>query len=130
MSNVTSETNPRDLKDLPKLWDRRLKACSKLESAEVALLKKAQAQVGAEVPQNQRPTMRLKPSWAPFSLGWLGIGEKVDTITWARNEITTCTQELTVKREALATGIDGGTNSPTDEYPPLSSAFIMFNTQM
>ncbi|EKM59100.1 uncharacterized protein PHACADRAFT_169556 [Phanerochaete carnosa HHB-10118-sp] len=31
----------RDLKDMPKLYERRLKACNKLESAETALLRKA-----------------------------------------------------------------------------------------
>ena len=38
------------------------------------------------VPQDQRPQHRL--GWIPF------VGEKVDTIDWARKEIHVCTQLL------------------------------------
>lgn len=101
---------------MPKIYDRRVKACKVLESAQVKLIKSAQkrhneaqgkvaklekkgkpipgkvhraATMYADeseegirigemlVPREQRPKHRLKPKWAPFGLGFLGIGQKV-----------------------------------------------------
>ena len=81
------------------------------------------------VPRSQRPTLRLKPKWAPFSLGFLGIGTKVDTIEWARKEIEEIEPQLEKSREqlredALSPGTEG------DTYPPRSSAFIRFRSQI
>ncbi|EDR08235.1 uncharacterized protein LACBIDRAFT_297697 [Laccaria bicolor S238N-H82] len=102
----------RNLKDLPDIYDRRLAACSKLESAETALLRTAaklrlkdekangpkseksqEANIeeaptaqAIEVPVGDRPQHRLGS--IPF------IGKKVDTIEWARQEIAECTRLL------------------------------------
>ncbi|WWD10359.1 hypothetical protein V865_008494 [Kwoniella europaea PYCC6329] len=81
------------------------------------------------VPRNKRPTYRIKPKWAPFGLGFLGIGKKVDAIDWARKEIQYTTTELEKGRELLEQDISSpGTSA--DHYPPLSSAFIHFNQQI
>lgn len=45
------------------------------------------------VPQDQRPQHRL--GWIPF------VGEKVDTIDWARKEIQVCTQLLEKGRAVI-----------------------------
>ncbi|KAK4689955.1 calcium permeable stress-gated cation channel, partial [Tremellales sp. Uapishka_1] len=81
------------------------------------------------VPRNQRPTTRLKPSWAPFGLGFLGIGEKVDTIEWARKVIQERNEGLSKSREQLRKDVQTpGIGEET--YPPLNSAFIHFNQQI
>ncbi|KAF9259050.1 DUF221-domain-containing protein [Marasmius fiardii PR-910] len=108
----------RDLGELPEIYERRLKACSKLESAETKLLsiaskmklkeqnERAKGKSSdpestpshsndniPEVPKDQRPTHKL---------GFLGLfGEKVDTIEWARKEIRTCTQLLEEARSKI-----------------------------
>ncbi|KIK55038.1 hypothetical protein GYMLUDRAFT_249051 [Collybiopsis luxurians FD-317 M1] len=101
----------RDLKELPDLYDRRLKACNKLESAENKLLSiaakrrlKAEKEAGKEkdaeaqgssvaVPENERPTHKL---------GFLGLfGEKVDSIEWARSEIRVCNELLEAGRAKI-----------------------------
>lgn len=104
----------RNLKELPDIYDRRLAACNKLESAETALLrtaaklrqeeqkKSAKADdadpkkavdpeiapldLGTAVPRDQRPSHRL--GLIPF------IGQKVDTIEWTRKEIQDCNELL------------------------------------
>ncbi|WVF72428.1 hypothetical protein IAT40_007243 [Kwoniella sp. CBS 6097] len=81
------------------------------------------------VPRNKRPSYRIKPKWAPFGLGFLGIGQKVDAIDWARKEIAHCSVELEKSRAQLEKDITSvGTSS--DYYPPLNSAFIHFNQQI
>lgn len=81
------------------------------------------------VPRDKRPTFRIKPKWAPFGLGWMGVGQKVDTIDWARNEIATCSTALDEGREQLRRDVESiGTEE--DHYPPLNSAFIRFNQQI
>ncbi|KAH7886828.1 hypothetical protein F5I97DRAFT_1936442 [Phlebopus sp. FC_14] len=119
----------RDLKELPAVYDRRLTACGKLESAEATLLstaaklraesvKKAEKQADnayeldrtdaerdislAErlVPRHKRPTHRLPAGFMPFSLPF--IGEKVDTIEWFRNEIVATTVLLRHGRNTIA----------------------------
>jgi hypothetical protein len=101
----------RDLKELPDIYDRRLKACNKLEGAENKLLKiaaqrqlKAQKEAGKEkdteaqdsslsVPESERPTHKL---------GFLGLfGEKVDSIEWARSEIRVCNELLDAGRAKI-----------------------------
>ncbi|KAG0704929.1 hypothetical protein DFH29DRAFT_988817 [Suillus ampliporus] len=125
----------RDLKELPSVYDRRLAACGKLESAETSLLstasklrrkalKKANgagdpspaddpernvALAERLVPQDQRPSHRLPAGFMPFSLPF--IGEKVDTIDWCRQEIATATGLLINGRQALA---DEGISQPED----------------
>ena len=81
------------------------------------------------VPRSMRPRRRLKPAWAPFALGWLGIGEKIDTIDWARREIAVCGAGLEKSRAQLQQDV----NTPgigKETYPPLNSAFIHFNQQI
>ncbi|KAG2068049.1 DUF221-domain-containing protein [Suillus decipiens] len=116
----------RDLKELPSIYDRRLAACGKLESAETSLLstaakirrkalKKANgasdpspsadperdvALAERLVPRDQRPSHRLPAGFMPFSLPL--IGEKVDTIDWCRQEIAATTGLLTQGRQILA----------------------------
>ncbi|KAJ8075602.1 phosphate metabolism protein 7 [Marasmius tenuissimus] len=97
----------RNLKELPEIYERRMKACNKLEAAETKLLsiaaktklkeQKGKGKKGHEdpeaasaphdiVPRDQRPTHKL---------GFLGLfGEKVDSIDWARQEIRTCNELL------------------------------------
>jgi hypothetical protein len=120
----------RDLKDIPDLHDRRLKACNMLESAGTSLLNMAikrnhKKQKNAEktghkdsnsasdpevargvlmeelVPRQERPSHRLPPfSWMPFSLPL--IGKKVDTIEWARDQVHELNTQLEQRREILA----------------------------
>ena len=127
-----------DLKELPDLYDRREKACKKLESAETKLLKLATKQIAKNKKKNQSPpeldaeaskgeiTRYVPKKKRPtHKLGMLGLfGKKVDTIDWAREEIATTTKELDAEREILL----GGNGSA--KYPPESSAFIQFHTQM
>lgn len=122
-----------DLKKLPSIYDRRLAACGKLESAETSLLSTAaklrrkalkngdgageplgsadpEGNVGlAErlVPKDKWPSHRLPAGFMPFSLPL--IGEKVDTIDWCRKEIVTTTELLIKGRQTL-----------TDEGPALA----------
>lgn len=81
------------------------------------------------VPRDKRPTHRIKPKWAPFGLGFLGVGQKVDTIDWARNEIATCAAGLQEGREQLHRDVQS-VGTEDDVYPPLNSAFIHFNQQI
>ena len=127
----------RDLKDLPDAYDRRTQACLKLEAAEFKLLKTAVKAINKKkgpeaptqedleadkslidkyVPRNKRPTHRLGK--IPC------MGEKVDTIEWAREEIKDATRELDEKRDTLY-GPDG-----FDEYPAQSTVFVAFNKQI
>lgn len=134
----------RDLKDLPDLYERRLKASDQLESAEIALLKsglsrKKKADGGklpgtneieggtrvtdAFVPPNERPTHRLPV------LGFLPFGKKVDTIEWATQEILDTTQELEKERDILASEV-GAQENKDSKYPALNSVFVLFNQQI
>lgn len=97
------------------------------------------------VPKNKRPSHRLPLfSWMPFSLPL--IGKKVDTIEWARQELAETNQALRRARHQLARDVSmtadfpgTHTNDPNllcadsataQTYPPLNSAFILFNNQM
>ncbi|EIW55322.1 DUF221-domain-containing protein [Trametes versicolor FP-101664 SS1] len=183
----------RDLKDMPDIYERRLAAAKKLESAEVNLVntavklhnKKQKADVKASkkagkgdqrmsmdtandarpltapsivdaeqgevtlaeklVPKNKRPSHRLPvASWMPFSLPLMG--KQVDTIEWARQELTETNQLLHEARRQLARDVtttsnipEANTNHPdalkadpgsAQMYPALNSAFILFNNQI
>jgi calcium permeable stress-gated cation channel len=122
----------RDLKDMPDLYEHRLKTCNLLESAETALLgigvkrhKKKQKKAGNAsnketsstgdpeaprkalleelVPRPKRPSHRLPLfSWM-FSLPL--VGKKVDTVEWARDQVHELTTQLEQRREILARDI-------------------------
>ncbi|KAG6900296.1 hypothetical protein C0993_000269 [Termitomyces sp. T159_Od127] len=123
----------RNLKELPDIYDRRLAACNKLESAETSLLKTAaklrlaaikKAQKGGNaadleaaqsldvvsVPRDQRPQHRL--GWIPF------VGKKVDTIEWCRSEIRACSDLLTEGRTVIENdglGVRDRSDDPIDK---------------
>ncbi|KAB5589777.1 hypothetical protein CTheo_6774 [Ceratobasidium theobromae] len=155
----------RDLKELPDVYERRLKASDKLESAEFNLIatanklhrehtlalakaaKKGQdittvkapvpeadVEPGAStadklVPRDQRPTHRLPPfKFLPFGLPFMG--EKVDTIEWARKEVIEADAELIEGRKRLAEDRANVGVDMEENYPPLNSAFILFNQQI
>lgn len=99
------------------------------------------------VPRNERPSHRLPAfSWMPFSLPL--IGEKVDTIEWARQEVTDTSRILHEARCQLASDVSISSYDPESStghqdtlrhatrtgeaqtYPPLNSAFVLFNNQM
>jgi hypothetical protein len=122
----------RDLKDMPDLYNRRMKACGVLESGETSLLsvalkrhrkkQKKAAKAGNKenssagdpealpgalleelVPRKKRPTHRLPLfSWL-FSLPF--VGKEVDTIEWAREQVHDLTMQLEQRREILARDI-------------------------
>ena len=106
----------RNLKELPDVYDRRLAACDKLESAETSLLKTATklrlkavqtaAKNGTDVEASNLESIQVPESERPtHKLGFLGLlGQKVDSINWAREEIATCTQLLEEGREKLLDG--------------------------
>jgi len=81
------------------------------------------------VPRDQRPTHRLPPfKFLPFGLPFMG--EKVDTIEWSRKELLEAEQELTEGRRRLAEDINNVGVDMDENYPPLNSAFILFNQQI
>ncbi|KAJ7664278.1 hypothetical protein B0H17DRAFT_991245 [Mycena rosella] len=139
--------NPRTLAGV---YDRRIFACEKLESAETSFLSRAakrRLKTGGaskdrpEVEYSDRPMHRL---------GFLGlIGEKVDSIDWARGEIAACNKLLAEGQRMLremgepnqtpAEDADGflphsgdaeAKTMPLQGYPAISSAFVTFNRQI
>lgn len=65
------------------------------------------------VPKNKRPSHRLPVfSWMPFSLPF--IGKKVDTIEWARQELTETNQALRQARHQLARDVSTTTDLPAE----------------
>jgi calcium permeable stress-gated cation channel len=168
----------RNLKDMPDIYERRLDACARLESAETALLntatklrnkrakiarkkEKEVSQLASDpeqnlpladslVPKDKRPTHRLPVGFLPFSLPL--IGQKVDSIEWAKKEIAETThllreQRLTLAKDVATTSAEEAglppaqTNHPdrfrlhrgapqNQTYPPYNSAFILFNKQI
>lgn len=95
------------------------------------------------VPRDQRPTHRLPLGFLPFGLPF--ISKKVDTIDWAKEEIDRTNKELTKMQKVLAKEVISMTKSSRlfnmslremvqelekQTYPPLNSAFILFNNQM
>ncbi|KAG8794462.1 hypothetical protein FRC12_024241 [Ceratobasidium sp. 428] len=153
-----------DLKELPDIYDRRLAASKKLETAEFKLLalatklhrehkdtlakasKKGKNATSVKpvvpadvkssthladrlVPRNQRPSHRLPPfKWLPFGLPFMG--QKVDTIEWARREVVEAEKELMEGRRKLAEDVNNVGVDMDENYPPLNSAFILFNQQI
>jgi hypothetical protein len=123
----------RDLKDMPDLYERRLKACNVLESAGTSLLntalkrskkkQKRAAKASNEekssagdpeafrkglleelVPRQERLSHRLPLfSWLPFSVPFLG--KKVDTIEWACEQVHELTKKLEKRRGKLTDNI-------------------------
>ncbi|KAG8794642.1 hypothetical protein FRC12_022951 [Ceratobasidium sp. 428] len=154
----------RDLKELPDIYDRRLAASKKLETAEFKLVaianklhrkhndalakasKKGRDATTVKpvvpedvessphladrlVPRNQRPSHRLPPfKWLPFGLPFMG--QKVDTIEWARREVVEAEKELMEGRRKLAEDVNNVGVDMDENYPPLNSAFILFNQQI
>ncbi|KAI5480450.1 AMP deaminase [Pseudohyphozyma bogoriensis] len=127
----------RDLGDLPDYYDRRLKACKKLESAETKLLRLAAKAIrknkvqDAPSPSDLEADSSLAARYVPakkrpsHKLGFLGLfGKKVDTIEWARDEIAE-TNRLLAEGTATLSGAEADA-----KYPPESAAFIQFNTQI
>ncbi|KAJ7126145.1 DUF221-domain-containing protein [Mycena epipterygia] len=112
----------RNLRTLPDVYDRRLAACGKLESAETKLLATAAKQHlkagGAgkdpeqrggvpEVAEADRPTHKL---------GFLGLfGEKVDSINWARGEIAACNKLLAQGQRAMVREMRDVNQTPAEE---------------
>lgn len=120
----------RDLKELPEVYDRRSKACQKLEKAETTLLRtavklKIAAAKAAAKGKGSGPAPPPRDSTKPTSrdteatvvdddvvprekrpqhkTGFLGLfGQKVDTIEWCRAEIATCNKILEEGRREIA----------------------------
>ncbi|KAG5638302.1 hypothetical protein H0H81_000827 [Sphagnurus paluster] len=128
----------RNLKELPDVYDRRIAACNKLESAETALMNtaakirlaelKKQAKEGGKnvdveasanldtviVPKDQRPQHRL--GMIPFT------GEKVDTIEWSRGEIRICTELLEEGRAIIENDGRGVKDRSEDDRASVESS--------
>ena len=138
----------RDLKDIPDLYNRRLKACDMLESAGTALLNKAvklnhKKQEGPNgdnkesgsagdieaarntlmerlVPKQERPSHRLPLfSWLPFALPF--VGKKVDTIEWARDQVQELNAQLDRERKILASNVNKTTALEAETSGPTQS---------
>jgi hypothetical protein len=95
------------------------------------------------VPRDQRPTHRLPLGFLPFGLPF--ISEKVDSIDWAKEVVERTNKELVEMQKVLAKEVNSMTRSShlfnmslremvkeldKQTYPPLNSAFILFNNQM
>jgi hypothetical protein len=147
----------RDLKTLPDVYDERLQACNKLESAELALIRTAakirrkqikkagkksepaeleanDAQLADQlVPRKKRPTHCIKPKFLPFGLPF--IGKKVDSIEWAKEEIIRTSEVLkegraTLEDEDMHKMSQGEASKKSFTYPPVNSAFVLFHNQI
>ncbi|KIK93365.1 hypothetical protein PAXRUDRAFT_34109 [Paxillus rubicundulus Ve08.2h10] len=121
----------RDLKDLPAVYDRRLAACGKLESAETSLLATATKirakqfkKSGNRADKDESPPQTVDQAERNLSLaeslvprakrpthrlpaGFLPfalpfIGKKVDTIEWSRTEIAASTALLRQARRTVS----------------------------
>jgi calcium permeable stress-gated cation channel len=108
----------RNLGDMPDLYNRRLKACKMLESAQTSLLGMAVKRTNKNasnseatrrtlieelVPKKKWPSHRLLPSWMPFSIPF--IGRKVDTVEWSEEQLRELNMQLEQRREILARDI-------------------------
>jgi hypothetical protein len=142
----------RDLKDMPDVYQRRINACDKLESAEVELLKNAlkrnKKANGGTVDPDKKALVKEKnatkvedgkthvadelvprnerPTHRLPVLGFLPLGRKVDSIDWATKEIQETTAILKEER-AILLDEDG---KAAEKYPPLNSVFVLFNQQI
>lgn len=125
-SHVRNVWMATDCSDLQDNVDDRNKAALKLEGAEIKLIKQAnklriksqkknpgsqseQRDPNHWIDKKKRPTHRLKPI----------IGKKVDTITWAQEEIPRLDTEVAKEQRAHTTG----------SAKVLSSAFVEFTSQ-
>ncbi|KAF7966899.1 hypothetical protein HWV62_36609 [Athelia sp. TMB] len=88
------------------------------------------------VPAGKRPFHRLPAGFMPFALPF--IGQKVDTITWAREQIVETNAILSKGRTKLdrqdalepskvEDTSDKQSVAAVQGYPPLNSAFVTFN---
>jgi hypothetical protein len=112
----------RNLRELPDVFDRRLAACGKLEGAETKLLAaaaKLQLKAGGAVKDAEG---RGAPSGVPpadrptHKLGFLGLlGEKVDTIDWARSEIAACNTLLAEGRREMTLELSDPNQTPLED---------------
>lgn len=81
------------------------------------------------VPRDQRPSHRLPPfKWLPFGLPFMG--QKVDTIEWTRKELMEAEAELNEGKRKLEEDRRNVGVDMEENYPPLNSAFILFNQQI
>ncbi|KAG8709898.1 hypothetical protein FRC09_000407 [Ceratobasidium sp. 395] len=81
------------------------------------------------VPRNQRTSHRLPPfKWLPFASPF--VGQKVDTIEWARKKVVESEKELMEGCRTLAEDVNNVGVDMDENYPPLNSAFILFNQQI
>ncbi|WFD18175.1 hypothetical protein MCAP1_000383 [Malassezia caprae] len=125
----------RNLKELPKMIEERDKNVNKLEGAVSKLIKTAAKNVkkGKVEPMAlsdaQEPSLEVAEHYVPANkrpthrLGKIPcIGEKVDTISHCREEITRLNNEIAQKREVV---LDDYVN-----YPPESSAFVLCNSML
>ncbi|MBW0463935.1 hypothetical protein O181_003650 [Austropuccinia psidii MF-1] len=138
----------RELKNLPDLYNQRLKCTLMLESAETKLCKAAVKhnrkprklvfpthQAGQVTPSQHlsQPSIKdkcqahqelvdelvLRKYRPTHRLGFLGLmGKKVDTIDWCKDEIIRLTDQLKQARRQL------------QNHPPHNSAFIEFNERL
>lgn len=113
----------RNLRTLPDIFDRRLAACGKLESAETKLLAiaakahlKAGGAGGKDAEQRGGIPVVAEADRPTHKLGFLGLfGEKVDSINWARGEIATCNRLLAAGRSAMGKEMSDPYQTPGEE---------------
>ena len=58
------------------------------------------------------------------------MGQKVDTIDWCKQEIVETNRLLAEARETLQKDINQPGTGDDETYPPLNSAFVLFNQQI
>lgn len=125
----------RDLKELPKLVEERNKNLNKLEGAVAKLIKTAAKNVkkgkveAVALSENQEPSLEVAEHYVPANkrpthrLGKIPcMGEKVDTISYCREEVTRLNKEIAQKREVIL--------DDYENYPPQSSAFVLCNSML
>lgn len=125
----------RNLKELPDLVKERDKLAMKLEGAVTKLIAKAGKNVkknkaeAVTIPEGQEPPLDVAERYVPTKqrpthrLGKIPcIGEKVDTISYCRQEIARLNQEIESTREHVT--------KDYENYPPANSAFLLCNTML
>ena len=123
----------RNLKELPDLVEKRDKLATKLEGAVCKLISTAAKKVKKgkvdplSVSEGDIPSLDVSDRYVPekkrptHRLGKIPcFGEKVDTISYSREELTRLNREIEESRQKV---IDD-----YETYPPQSSAFILCNT--
>ncbi|KAG8725473.1 hypothetical protein FRC09_017611 [Ceratobasidium sp. 395] len=140
----------RNLKELPDIYDRRLTASKKLETAEFKLVAiannlhrqyddalgkatkkgKDATTVKPVVPddvESPAPCGSARSSWPTSNAP---PPTKVDTIDWARREVAEADKELMEGRKNHADDRHNPGVDMEENYPPLNSAFIFVNQQI